>query len=96
LILADCRTVACSDLHRRFVEGKVVLMGCPKFDEAPAYIEKFTDIFRTAGIRRITVVRMEVPCCSGLTGMVKKAAGLAGEAIPIEEAVLTARGGLLM
>jgi len=96
LILADCGAVAFADLHREFIQDKVVMMGCPKFDEAPVYIEKFTDIFRTAGIRRITVVRMEVPCCSGLTGIVKKAAALAEAAIPIEEVVLTTRGGILM
>lgn len=46
--------------------GRVVMMVCPKFDVAEEYIEKFAGIFKTAGIKSITMVYIEVPCCSGL------------------------------
>jgi hypothetical protein len=41
-------------------------MVCPKFDGAEEYIEKFAEIFKNAGIKSITMVYIEVPCCSGL------------------------------
>ena len=52
-----------------FCKGKKV--GCPKFDDAEAYVQKFTDVFKTAGIKSITVLTMEVPCCQGLPVIVK-------------------------
>jgi len=62
-VLADCVPAAFSTLHRDFIKGKVVMMGCPKFDDVQEYIEKFVEIFKIAGIKSITNVFMEVPCC---------------------------------
>ena len=95
LILADCGAVAFPTLHRDFLKGRVVLMGCPKFDDAEMYVERFADIFRTAGIRRITTVFMEVPCCSALPMIVKKGMEASGVEIPTEEVVIGVRGKVL-
>ncbi|MFZ5570469.1 MAG: ATP-binding protein [Thermodesulfobacteriota bacterium] len=95
LILADCAAVAYPTLHRDFLKGKVVLMGCPKFDDAEAYMDKFTAIFRTAKPRSITSVFMEVPCCGGLPMMVRKALAAAGGQIPHQEVVIACRGKIL-
>jgi hypothetical protein len=65
LVAADCTTVACANFHRDYLKGKVVLMGCPKFDDVEAYIQKFTDIFNRAAIKSITVLVMEVPVVPG-------------------------------
>ncbi len=93
LVLADCAAVAASNLHRDFLPGRVVLMGCPKFDDVDDYIERFTAIFRSAGIRRITILYMEVPCCSGLPHIVKKALAASERDIPLEEICIGSRGG---
>ncbi len=93
LVLADCGAVAFPDLHPEALKGRVVLMGCPKFDDVEAYVRKFTDIFRHAGIRTITLMRMEVPCCAGLFAIVRKALDEAQEAIPVREVVVGVRGG---
>ena len=95
LVLADCAPVALPDLHRNFLKGKVVLMGCPKFDDVQDYIDKFAEIFKTADIKSITTVIIEVPCCSGLSMIVKKGLEKAGKNIPIEEVVISARGKIL-
>lgn len=95
LVLADCAPVAFPTLHRDFLEGKAVAMGCPKFDNADEYLEKFTQIFREAGIQRITIVVMEVPCCSGLPTVVRKALNASGRSIPLEEVVISTRGEIL-
>jgi len=63
--------LAYPDFHRDFLKGNILMAGCPKFDDAEAYVQKFTDVFKTAGIKSITVLTMEVPCCQGLPVIVK-------------------------
>ena len=95
LVLADCVPVAFPTLHRDFLKGKAVMMGCPKFDNTEAYIEKFAQIARHSGIRSITAVVMEVPCCAALPVIVQKGLKLAGTTIPMEEVVISVRGKIL-
>lgn len=92
LVTADCAPVASAEYHSRFLPGKVALMGCPKFDDAQAYVDKFVEIFERGDIASVTVLSMEVPCCSGLLGIVKKARELAGSQVPIREVVLSTTG----
>ena len=95
LIAADCTPVAYANFHQDLLRGKVVMMGCPKFDDAEAYIRKFTEIFETADIKSITSVVMEVPCCSGLPTIIKRAMEAADKDIPMEEVVISTRGEIL-
>ncbi len=92
LVLADCVGGAYAGLHRDLMKGRVVMMGCPKLDDAEAYIEKFTEVFDTAKPRSITIAMMEVPCCSGLVHIVKEALKASRETIPVEEVVFSIRG----
>ncbi len=92
LVLADCGAVAFPTLHRDYLQGRVVLIGCPKFDEVQEYIERFAQIFTQADIQSVTAVRMEVPCCAGLLVIVQKAMEKAAVNIPLEEVVISARG----
>ena len=95
LVAADCTPIAYPNFHRDFLKGKVVMLGCPKFDEVQAYVQKFTDIFNTAGIKSITVVTMEVPCCQGLPMIIKKGLEIAGKKIPMEQVIISTRGEVL-
>lgn len=95
LVLADCVPVAFPDLHKNFLRGRAVTMGCPKFDDVNEYIHKFADIFKTADINSITSVVVEVPCCSGLPMIVKKGLEISGKKIPMEEVVISTRGKIL-
>jgi len=95
LVLADCTAVAYPALHRDFIRGKVVMMGCPKFDDLGGYEEKFAAVFKTAGIRRVTVVVMEVTCCCGLPVAVKRGMAAAGVSVLLEEVVLSLRGEIM-
>ena len=92
LVLADCAGVAYPSLHQDLLAGKAVMMGCPKFDDAEAYVEKFVQIFRTAGLKRVTVVMMEVPCCGGLQQIVEEAKRESGVAVPVETVVIGVQG----
>lgn len=95
LVVADCVPVAFPSLHRDFMEGKAVMVGCPKFDDAPAYIDKFAAIFKTAGIKRVTTVVMEVPCCSGLPMIVRKGMEKAGVKVPSRQVTISTRGEII-
>lgn len=95
LVAADCAPFAYPNFHQDFIKGKVVMVGCPKFDEVKAYIHKFAEIFATADIKSITVVVIEVPCCQGLPMVVQKGMTLAGKKIPMEQVILSTRGEVL-
>ncbi|MCP4116386.1 MAG: 4Fe-4S dicluster domain-containing protein [Desulfobacteraceae bacterium] len=95
LVTADCVPVAYASFHADFLKDKVVMMGCPKFDDKDAYVEKFTQIFASNTINSITMLIMEVPCCSGLPGILKRAMELSGKEIPLSTTVISTRGEIL-
>jgi len=95
LVVSDCVPVAYPNFHRDFVKGRVVMMGCPKFDDIDEYINKFSQVFKTAGLNSITIAIMEVPCCSKMPLIIKKAMELAGKSIPTESVVINARGNIM-
>jgi ferredoxin len=95
LVAADCTPVAYSRFHEDFLKGKVVLVGCPKFDDAQMYAQKFAEIFLEAHIRSITVLVMEVPCCQGLPAIIRKGMDMAGMKIPLEKVVISRNGEIM-
>jgi len=68
------------------------MMGCPKFDDAQSYIEKFSDILTTANLKSITILIVEVPCCSAMNVIVKQAMDKAGINVPVEQITVSTRG----
>lgn len=95
LVLADCVPAAYSSLHSDFMKDKVVMMGCPKFDDVQFYIEKFAQIFKINQIKSVTTLIMEVPCCSGLAGILKKAMELSDIELDIKNIVISTKGQVL-
>ncbi len=65
LIAADCSAYSYANFHKDFMRNKVTLIGCPKLDDVD-YTEKLTEIISNHSIKSVTLVRMEVPCCSGM------------------------------
>ena len=92
LVAGDCVPVALPDFHSRFVPGKVVMVGCPKFDPQNEYVEKFAGIFRQNNIQSVTVLEMEVPCCSGLHKIVLQALKLAHKNSPVKRIIVRRNG----
>jgi ferredoxin len=84
LLAADCAPIAVENFHSLMV-GKRVIIGCPKFDDARAYAQKLTEIFKQNRIASVTVIHMEVPCCTGLKWAVRKALELSTKQIPVRE-----------
>jgi NAD-dependent dihydropyrimidine dehydrogenase PreA subunit len=94
LVAADCVPVAYPHFHRDFLAGRVVMMGCPKFDDVNGYIQKFVEVFQEAQPKSIKLAIMEVPCCAGMRMIVREAMKQAGRDVPMEEVIVTARGGI--
>lgn len=92
LLVADCVPVAHPDFHGRFLNGRPVLMGCPKLDDATAHVQKLAQIIRASTLRSITVVHMEVPCCTGLVQIAEAAVTLAGGGVPIHDVTVAIDG----
>lgn len=95
LLAADCVPFALADFHPRFVSGRTVTIGCPKLDDAKYYVEKLTDIIKTAKPKSLTVVHMEVPCCSGLTMIAERAIQSAGIDLPVQDVTIGISGEVL-
>jgi len=95
LLVADCVPVAMGDFHQRFLKGRAVAMGCPKLDDAQFYIEKLADILKANTVRSLTVVHMEVPCCSGLTHVAREAIVASSREMPFEDVTVSLRGDVL-
>jgi NAD-dependent dihydropyrimidine dehydrogenase PreA subunit len=96
LIAADCVPFAYPDFHRDFLKGKIVIIFCPKLDtDIEGYIAKLTDIFTRHPIRSVTILHMEVPCCSGVTFVVRKALEGSGKTIPFKEVTITINGQVI-
>jgi NAD-dependent dihydropyrimidine dehydrogenase PreA subunit len=95
LVVADCVPIAFPSLHQDYMQGKTVMVGCPKFDDAQTYIDRFTEIFKTAGVKSVTTVVMEVPCCSGLPMIVKKGIEASGVNVPSRQVTISTRGEIL-
>lgn len=74
LICADCVPFSYPNFHQKFLKDKVLIMFCPKLDKTiDAYVEKLSYIFANKNIQSVSIVHMEVPCCSGIEIIVKKA-----------------------
>lgn len=95
LIVADCVPFAYGSLHPDYLKGKVVLAGCPKFDDLDAHIDKLTEIFSRNEINSVTVLQMEVPCCSGMGRAVEVAVGASGKDLAPEIVTISLSGEVI-
>ncbi len=95
LVAADCTAFATPGFHEKFLPGKKVLIGCPKLDNGMEYVEKFAEIFRNNAINKLTCLRMEVPCCGGMTAILKEAMKRSGKTIPFTEVIVGVKGDQL-
>lgn len=94
VICADCVPFAVADFHRRYLLGRAVVVGCPKLDDIGYYREKLEVIFREAAPKRVTVLRMEVPCCGGLSSIAMEAHQKAIPNVPLEVHTIGIEGGI--
>jgi NAD-dependent dihydropyrimidine dehydrogenase PreA subunit len=91
LIAADCTAFVSKDFHEKFVQNRVILIGCPKLDKED-YSQRIAEILDKNDIRSVTLVRMDIPCCSEMARMVKEALMLCSKDIPFSITVLSTDG----
>ena len=94
LIAADCTAYAYGNFHHDFMRDKVTMIGCPKLD-AVDYSQKLTQIFMNSDVRSVTVTRMTVPCCGGLSHAVKTAIEKSGKKIPLHIVTISPDGKII-
>ena len=94
LIAADCSAFAYGNFHNDFIRNHITLIGCPKLDEGD-YADKLTQIIANNNIKSVKVVRMEVPCCSGIENAVKCALQASGKFIPWQVVIISTDGKIL-
>jgi hypothetical protein len=85
-----------ADFHKDYLKDKSLAIACPKLDSnLDAYLSKLTSMIDDAKINTLTVITMEVPCCSGLLGLAKKAMENASRKIPVKSIVVSIKGEIL-
>ena len=96
LISADCVPFAFANFHNRFLKGKVMITFCPKLDHTiEEYIDKLAVIFKENNIKSLSVLHMEVPCCTGTLIIVQRALEKAQVFIPIKEYTISISGKII-
>ncbi|MDO9511623.1 MAG: 4Fe-4S binding protein [Bacteroidales bacterium] len=93
VLAADCTAFAMGGFHSKFLKGKTLAIACPKLDSnMEVYVEKIAAMVEMARINTLSVVMMEVPCCSGLLQVAKMAVSKSGRNIPIKKVIVSIQG----
>lgn len=95
LVAATCAPLAYARFHEDFLSGRAVVVGCPKLDDVAPYAEKLAGIISQGGVKSVTVVRMEVPCCGGITRLAREAIAATGLEVPFREVIVGVGGKVL-
>ena len=95
LIAADCVPFAYPDFHSGLLSGKVLLVGCPKLDDAEFYKNKIAGMLKNNDVKTVTCAHMEVPCCFGLVSLIRSAIAESGKDIPFKEVNISIKGEIL-
>lgn len=94
LIAADCTAFAYGNIHNDFMRNKATVIACPKLDNED-YSERLTAILENNNIKTLTVLKMEVPCCSGLAIATKNALINSKKMIPWSIVTISTEGDIL-
>jgi Pyruvate/2-oxoacid:ferredoxin oxidoreductase delta subunit len=93
ILTADCVAYALGEYHDKYLKDHSIAIACPKLDQGrEIYIEKIISWFDEAKINTLTVMRMQIPCCGGLLGIVQEAAKRASRKVPIKYIIVSVEG----
>ena len=96
IIAADCVAYALGNFHSKYLKGRSLAIACPKLDNGQEiYVDKIRSLIDDVGVNTISVMVMQVPCCSGLVQMVKTAASSAQRKVPVKYTVVGIQGNIL-
>lgn len=94
LLTADCVAFAMGNFHNNLLKDRVVIIACPKLDNAEYYIKKLSEIIKINKLKSLKVVHMEVPCCFGLTHITREAIAAAGVKTAFEDVTIDLKGNI--
>ncbi len=95
VVMNTCGPLASANVHNDYLKDKGIVIGCPKLDNTQPYSGKLAAILQYNNIPKVTIVRMEVPCCGGLTMIVNEAIQMSGrDDIEFQEDILALDGSL--
>ena len=92
LLAADCVAVAHPAFQEHLVKGRGIAIACPKLDDTSTYVDKLAAILAGNNVKRLTVARMQVPCCGGIVRIAEAALQKSGRAIPLDVIVIDHTG----
>ncbi|OGO41497.1 MAG: hypothetical protein A2137_02585, partial [Chloroflexi bacterium RBG_16_58_8] len=93
VLAADCVPFAYAGFQQDFLwDNTTLLTACPKLDDFQAHQKKLNEILKESGIKSLTVLHMEVPCCSGLVHMAKQAILASGNVLPFRDVTISIQG----
>lgn len=83
LLAAQCAGFALPHIHKDWISGRLPIIACPKLEDNDKLVERLTAVLQNNNIKRMTVLRMSVPCCA-MERIVRAALEQSGSAIPWE------------
>ncbi len=95
-VLSTCSPIASADVQWRFIRGRGIVVACPKLDMTEGYAQKLGSILADTSIPKVLVVRMEVPCCGGLSVIVREAVKLSGRTDLVAEEITVGLDGSIV
>lgn len=96
LVAADCTAFARGSFHADLLRGRKLVVACPKLDDTSPYLEKMVELIKRNRPKSITVARMTVPCCGGLSRLVEQAVELAGVNVPVRTVMIGLDGEIVL
>lgn len=95
VITSTCAPVAFASYHDVYLKNRAVVLACPKLDYTEPYVEKLAALFKQSETIKAIVLRMQVPCCGGLTKIAELAAEQSGrDDLILEEHTISVEGKL--
>lgn len=93
LLAADCTAFSLGNFHPAFLQGKTLAIACPKLDSnREVYVEKLKILIDESQIDMLTVMIMEVPCCSGLLQIAESALSQCSRQVPLKLFIVSVDG----
>lgn len=89
ILAADCTAFVCGNFHNQFVKNNSIVIACPKLDSSvKLYVTKLTEMIDNSSINSLTVIMMEVPCCSGLWHIAQQTQANTIRKIPVKKIII--------
>ena len=93
VLAADCVAFSMGDFHNKHLKGKTLAIACPKLDSnTDVYVQKLISLIDDAKVNTITIMKMTVPCCSGILQMAQIASQQASRKVPIKSVTVDING----